>query len=371
MLSAPDRGTALYCGGVHGEYEINDVWELHLGANTWNLICPSDGGNHLSAVSARAAARRGRDPEKNRAYYRKWYRDNVVVEDGTVRTRFNRGPLSPIQTWDQLAYDHHAGKLYWVVSSISDGNRLESYCQATGQDPEKLRPLLKPGTSLWSFDPETRKWDRHFEPRPRPRTGGMGGTLRYVPAMRKLVWYVAAQNTIPFDYGMWAYDPATNRWEDMRPNGGADIEKLYTAGAVPGCHLQSAYSPKDNVLVAVMDKKTWVFSFAANEWKLTATDARNSARENRTVFAYDRDSDRFLLMHPGRAGRRKLGRKPAVPPVPGNVRAFDVASNKWRTLPVKGAPVPNGVVAGYWDPRFGVLVVQSRSRRIWVYRPGN
>jgi RNA polymerase sigma factor (sigma-70 family) len=369
ILSASDRGTALYCGGVHRQYQINDVWEFHLGANTWNLICPSDGGNPITASSARAAARLGRKPERNMAYYRAWYRDNVVVEGGTVRTRVNRGPLSPIQTWDQLAYDHHSGKIYWMLSAGSDFRKLETYAHATGQDVEKLRPLLKAGTSLWSFDPETRKWDRQFGPQPRPKAGGMGGTLRYIPSIRKLVWYVAAQNTHPYEFEMWCFDPASNSWEQLQPNGGASLADMSAAGAAPGCYIQSAYSSKLDRLVVVSGENTWAYDFATERWEHLAADAQNNARDDITVFAYDSNTDLFLLLQPGKSGRRKLGKRPEVKAVPGRLRAFDLDSREWRTLPVNGPPVPSGAVTGYWDPRFGVLVVQSRSRRVWVYRP--
>jgi hypothetical protein len=46
MPYAPDRGTALYAGGNHAvPHRLNDVWEYHLGSNTWHLLYGPDGGN--------------------------------------------------------------------------------------------------------------------------------------------------------------------------------------------------------------------------------------------------------------------------------------------------------------------------------------
>ena len=91
MVYAPSRKSALYCGSWHKRFAVNDVWEYHLGANTWRILSESDGGNHLHPTYARAAARYGRSPEKNTAKFRDWYRNNVTFRDGTLMTRGNGG----------------------------------------------------------------------------------------------------------------------------------------------------------------------------------------------------------------------------------------------------------------------------------------
>ena len=79
----------------------------------------------------------------------------------------------------------------------------------------------------------------------------------------------------------------------------------------------------------------------------------NAARDSSTIFTYDADADSFLLAQP--ADR--------------NIRAFDLLSDKWRTLEVDGPAVPTGRCAGYYDPRFKVMVIYHQSRRVWVCRP--
>ena len=51
MPYAADRGTALYAGGNHGgPHRLNDVWEFHLGSNTWHLLYGPDGARGCALV---------------------------------------------------------------------------------------------------------------------------------------------------------------------------------------------------------------------------------------------------------------------------------------------------------------------------------
>src|SRR5262249_29574944 len=112
LAYAPERETALYHGGDHQVLRSNDVWELHLGSNTWHMVLPRDGGNqgNLKAVLMWSAARL-RDPiikieeaeEKRIEETKTWWQDNVVLKDGWLVTR-RGGPLMPGHTWDTLVY---------------------------------------------------------------------------------------------------------------------------------------------------------------------------------------------------------------------------------------------------------------------------
>ena len=68
MPYAADRGTALYAGGNHRvPHRMNDVWEYHLGSNTWHMLYAPDGGNpgeHKAAyfLTSRTLVR---DPDKD------------------------------------------------------------------------------------------------------------------------------------------------------------------------------------------------------------------------------------------------------------------------------------------------------------------
>ncbi|KKL49119.1 hypothetical protein LCGC14_2318690, partial [marine sediment metagenome] len=80
------------------------------------------------------------------------------------------------------------------------------------------------------------------------------------------------------------------------------------------------------------------------------------AHDARTVFAYDRSADAFLLADP-------KGNKLA---------AFDLSTNTWRLVTPDGPGMPKPpycVGKGYYDPAHNVLVVQSAyTPRMWVYR---
>jgi RNA polymerase sigma factor (sigma-70 family) len=353
MVYAPSRRSALYCGSWHKSFSVNDVWEYHLGANTWRVLSESDGGNHLVPNYARAGARYGRDPEKNTARFRDWYRRNVTFRDGTLMTRGNGGPLSPIMTWDQLAYDPDRKRIYWMTGGAGH-NDFELYAEALGLDPEELEKRIAPGTNLWWFDVERRRWSRQTGPEPRPRSRGMCGTLRYVPDTGKLIWYIAAMNTVPYEFKMWAYDAGANSWRDLAPNGGANLQKLSVAGLIPGGGIQSAYSSRHRALVAVGGELTWCYDLDANEWNPVCRDPLSDARDAETIFVYNGKADVFLL-----ADHRE-----------NKVRAFDLDAGQWRTLEINGPAMPEGVSAGYYDPRFDVLVIYGTEGRVWVYRCG-
>ena len=118
MPYAADRGTALYAGGNHQvPHRMNDVWEYHLGSNTWHLLYGPDGGNpgkHKSAyfLTSRTLVR---DPDKKLsvkeeeqiAAYRDWWDENIVLRDGHLTTKPG-GPIMPAHTWDAFCYDSSA-----------------------------------------------------------------------------------------------------------------------------------------------------------------------------------------------------------------------------------------------------------------------
>ena len=352
MPYASERGTALYCGSAHKNFHVNDVWEFSLGANAWKRLVASDGENHFAPALWAAAAKYGKDPEHNLGLWRDWTARNLEVAGGSLRTSGNGGPYSPIMTWDQLAYDPERGRLYWMLSGGSHHNSVKDYARATGQDADELVRRIAPGTTLWWFDLETRRWSRQLGEGPRPLTGGMAGTLRYIPEIDRLVWYVSAENTIPYEYDMWSYDAEANVWKNLVPNGGASIKALCAAGAAPGNGIQSAYDPDHGMLVAVGGQDTWAYDCAANWWARVAEDPANAAHDMQTVFVYDRAAKAFLLAQP------QLG----------TLRAYDPIAQTWTTASISGPPLPTRPAAGFYDERLDALVLYDGSASAWVYR---
>lgn len=350
MAYAPDRRAAFYCGGT-SMYATNDVWEYHLGSNTWKLTSPPDGDDHRDVTLAYARIKQKRDVEKNQAFVQRWFRENVEFTDGYLRTRGNGGPVYPPHVWDSLTWDASAGRLYWVLTADYQPP-LAAFARETGHPSGDLWKKRVEHTTLWSYSPGADWWRPNITQGPRPRTLGMGGSLVHDTKRNRLVWYVAATNVLPHEYQMWSFDLGTGAWTDLQPNGGKDLEKLCKEGLAPTGEIQAAYSPKQDRIIAVFSTKTWAYDCVANEWTSVAKAPENRARSAETVFVYASKPDTFILAQPK---RRQL-------------RAYDPATNEWRTLPIHGSQMPAKICAGYYDPRFDLLVLYDGSRKPWVYR---
>jgi hypothetical protein len=364
MPYASDRKTAFYCGQDHNLPHFNDAWEFHLGSATWHCLSNPDGGDTGNPWRNWQGELKGeKDPAKHKAIedkIRGWMEANVKFENGYLQTKKNDGPVFGWHTWDGLSYDPLVGKMFWVVLDDQETQfgYLRTYCQFTGKDFEAEKKKLKPGTGMWSFDPGTKKWARWTGDGPHARMRGMGGTFHYLPDLKKMIWYCSAQNVVPHEYTMWSYDAVADKWEELKPNGGKDIATLlYKDKVAPPDSLQVAYSPKHHKLVAVQKKETFVYDAAANAWSKAATEEGQYAADCRTVFAYDSASDVFLLFNAPK-GEWNDER---------NLRAFDLKTGKWETLAPQGAPLPQGIRKGYYDPEHNALVLADQGP-VWVYR---
>jgi hypothetical protein len=391
MPYAPDRGTAMYCGANHNvPHRLNDVWEFHLGSNTWHLICkPGTNGSALRAWSnragkARKAIKAGKDVEKNKAflkgeyadYARKWW-SRCTVADGYLQDKANGGPVQPWHTWDGVTYDEGTKRLYWAVLDSDNFkqakhrvhiNKTRNYAKSTGQDPAKLVAQLKPGTSMYMYDPSKKRWFKQLGEGPFPIMRGMGGTLHYLPDIDKTIWYACVGNTPGgYDEGMWSYDATANKWTNLIP-GGKLRGMVYTKKIAPGGELQVAYSPKHKKLVAVYKTGTFVYDVAKNTWA-RAADNPSHGHDSVSVFAYDSHADVFLFV--GKKGGRWSTK-------PWTLSAYDLKTGKWEVVKIKGAQLPQDPpkrhwlaqqYSGYYDPGHNAFVLYvGRSSRTWAYR---
>ncbi|KKL08626.1 hypothetical protein LCGC14_2573980, partial [marine sediment metagenome] len=273
-------------------------------------------------------------------------------------------------TWDGVCYDQQAGRMMWAVLDSDEYKqeakrchlgKVRHYAEHTGGSLDDLKKKLRPGSSMYTYDPEKGRWFKQLGEGPFPYMRGMGGSLTYIPDLKKTIWYCAAQNVTPNDFAMWAYDAKTNKWTDLKPNGGKSIRSLvFKTKQAPTGELQMAYSPKHRKIVAVSKAGTWVYDVAANKWAKGCDDEENKAHDAATVFAYDSSSDVFLLLNaPDRWKSKRV------------LRAYRIEQNKWETL------APNGEMfvrrkycgnAGYYDPTHNVFVIYGSTPRVWVYR---
>lgn len=377
MAYAADRQTALYAGGNHQvPHRMNDVWEYHLGSNTWHLLYGPDGGNagrHKAAyfLTSRTLVR---DPEKELTdrereqieAYRQWWSENVVFQDGHLTTT-RGGPIMPAHTWDAFCYDDRAGRLIWGMGA-SPAAQLTTHAYFTRKPvwqkavSELERQTDPTYTPMWTFDVNKRCWAHYRTSRKHAELRGMGATMTYLPDLGKSIWYVAAQNVSPAAYEMWTFDAAEDRWTELKPNGGQTIATLAGKERVaPRAEQQAAYSPKHRKLVAVLGPDTFIYNVAADAWSKPVTDERIYGHDAHSVFAYDSHADVFLLAFAPDGRGKEL-----------RLAAYSLAANTWQMINPAGPGVPAiqyGGYTGYYDPQHNVLVIQGRySDRLWVYR---
>ncbi len=375
MPYAADRGTALYAGGNHQvPHRMNDVWEYHLGSNTWHMLYGPDGGNptkHKGAyfLTSRTLVRKPdtvlTDKQKQQIEdYRAWWNEHVHFKDGDIKTK-NGGPIMPAHTWDGFTYDPRAKRLLWGMGAKAAAQPA-TWAYYAGESIEETIAKLDPRyTPMWMFNLINKKWI-HYKTKavdtPRAALRGMGATMHYIPDLGKSIWYVAAQNVSPAAYEMWAFDAVADKWEELRPNGGKSVSELATKLKVsPMSEVQVAYSTKDRKLVAVLKHDTFVYDIDANTWSKAVTDERVFGHDAKSVFVYDQVADVFLLAFPpdGRGKALKLA-------------SFSLRTKKWTFIEPVGAPLPQtkyGGYMGYYDPVHNATVIQGRyNDRMWVYR---
>jgi hypothetical protein len=382
----------MYCGADHGTpHGLNDVWEFHLGSNSWNLILPPASDKHRYAQVRNASHRamkqieKGVDVEKNKAlvekhkaYMRKWW-SKMTLAEGYLQSP-NGGPVYPWHTWDGFTYDTRAKPLYWAELSsdnVSERHAVQkrhtrNYAKFTGKDADKLVAMIKPGTPMYAYDPVEGRWMRQMGAGPFPNMRGMGGTLHYIPDIDKTIWYCNVGNTVGGRDGMWSYDAKTNRWSQLLTAGQIAVQiKNFTA---PHEELQVAYSSKHRTLVSVQGRRTFAYDVKANKWRGAAA-CPGFASDAITVFDYDSGADVFLLAYKDAPGKRGYSDEPW------RLAAYDLKKDKWEVVKIKGTNMPQDAkrvptrnwvgraFAGYYDPGHNVFVLYVGSQGMtWVYR---
>lgn len=344
IVYAPDRGTGMYCGGNHGAPRLCDAWEYHPGSNSWNLLFMPDEFHQWT---------KGLRTDEKRDKSRKWVKENIVVKDGYLQTK-RGGMVRVAHTWDGLTYDHEQKRMLWAVLE-RDERFLDSFSdkEYAARVKEDLAKNGQPGSSIWMYDAKEGRWFKQVGPGPHPRTICMGGSLVYVPDVKKTIWYANGWN----EAGTWAYDSHANSWTNLKPNGGKSIYGNKD-DVFPQPELQAAYSSKHRKIVTVSGKWTHWYDIDKNEWSKACKDEANYAADWRTVFAYDSVNDVFLLAQP----KDKWGEV--------MLRAYRVETNNWETLAPEGAGLSNFFrSAGYFDPRVNAFIVyQAKKGTMWMYR---
>jgi hypothetical protein len=324
---APERKRALFCGGNHGSpHRLNDAWEYDLPSNTWVMLF-------------------GPDPNKPRKNWHDWAKKVATVKDGVVMSK-RGGPLDTWHTWWQVTYDPNMKALIWAnPKSVED-----KVPDVLGMSEAEKAKLYK-GHPFWLFYPEEKKWKplKTEPPYPTRKVGG-AQAMEYIPDLGGPVFYAANW----FAQGMWVYNPKTNKWKDLKANGG---KGLYHNKTTPRSETIMAWDPENKVLVGVWGTCTYHYELAKNEWSKVIDEPKES-----TKVPYGHDARSPIGYDP-------VGKVVVIydPKTPAHIWAYSVKEKKWTKNEVKGPPGPKGKLIGYWDPARNAMVVDSRGK-VWVCR---
>ncbi|PCJ57658.1 MAG: hypothetical protein COA79_15545 [Planctomycetota bacterium] len=378
IVYAPDRKSGMYCGANHGvPHRLNDVWEFHLGSNTWNLICPP--GKNATKLRGHAnKLKKNPEDKESMEKIKVWY-TGVVMKDGYLQDKANGGPVRPWHTWDGITYDVRAKTLYWNVLDTQNftgknqknnihQKKIRTFAKYSNQDSNELIKRLKPASSMYIYDPEKKRWKRQQGEGPFPLMRSMGGTIHYIPDIDKTIFYICAGN-MPGGYteGMWTYDSKTNKWENLIV--GSKVRNLVHKDKVaPGEELQVAYSSVDKKLVAVQKNSTFIYDFKTNTWSRGAQ-RESFGHDAKSTFDYDSSTDQFLLL--ARKGTNQWAKSLLA------MYSYDIKTNKWQKTEMPLLKDNTGAkwkqfgncYAGYYEPTHQVFVLYGKSKSgVMVYR---
>lgn len=367
MPYASDRETALYAGGSHQTYRANDVWEFHLGSNSWHRLFAPDGGNHaflkytlysgaMKKWRKKPGAKLSKKEQEKFDEAKTWWQKNVVFKDGHITTS-KGGPIMPSHTWDAFTYDNKLKRLIWGNGAHAGGSAFY-HAMFTRQDFTELKSQFDSDyTAMWMFDLAQKMWIHYKKKGQQPAFRGMGGAMLYLEDLDKTIWYMAAKNVTPHAFEMWIFDAQTDSWTELHPNGGQSILSLAgVSGEAPMAEQQFAYAEDEQTLVAAEGHNTYAYNPIKNTWRKLLTDTQIEAHDAKSVFVYDQTNQVFLLANPKHKNQ---------------LAAFSLASGEWQLLSPDGPPVPNrpyGPPRGYYDPKFNVFVIDDSKGQVWLYR---
>lgn len=318
MVWAPERQRALYLGAGHNVHPLNDVWEYDLASNTWICLYAPDPA-----------------PPRDDA---EWYRKNVVLKDGVVRTP--RGaPVRPAHTWWGLAYDTDKKRLvFWDAHKGILFTNYKQLAEAVGL--KENGPILRlsgsgPGQAwVFTFDPQTRQWQEVLTGVPKAYESSQ---LEYLPD-RKALWLHSGKT--------YEYEAAKREWQTTAKDG-------------PRADVTSAYDPDSRTIVAA-GLKAYVYSCDKQKWTSGAEIPEgDSAFLPQALLCFDSAARRFVL-----TSVVALKNKEA-PPV--RIWHYELKTDTWSRQAQLGDIPTSKRLAGYYDPARNAMVVYS-GHDIWVYR---
>jgi hypothetical protein len=205
-------------------------------------------------------------------------------------------------------------------------------------DSESDRVLLYGGharwpctcnAETWVYDYATNTWTNMNPPGARPSERAEFG-IAYDSESDRIILHGGETQAGPNDE-TWAYDFNSNRWMNMDPPAPRPGPRRWHRLAYDG--------ESDRVILYGGDwqqNETWAYDFNSNRWTNMTTAARPPGL-HLFAIAYDRESDRVVVFHVGRAWAYDFNANTwenksatALPPLPGQApaMAYDAANDR-------------------------------------------
>lgn len=250
LVYDPQNLRSVLFGGSHLGTKLGDIWALDLNAPKWTQIDPG-----AVAPSPRHYSRMVFDATGGKMFL-------FGGEDAS-------GSLNDLWTFD-------ARTDAWTELSPAGDLPMARFGHALAQEPGSRRLILFGGVNgatrellndLWAYDPGAESWNL-LEPEGPLPLGRMWHSFVYDPGSRLFVLFGGYGGDLGSTGAnlddLWAYDPAVNRWTELRPLGEAPLARQgHTMVLDPISRDLLLFGGCDG-LTGLGD--TWTYDQAANVW---------------------------------------------------------------------------------------------------------
>jgi hypothetical protein len=220
------------------------------------------------------------------------------------------------------------------------------------------REIYLNDASVWTYDPAANKW-RNMRPLPAP----------HVAPLRCAAWDPDEDVVLVFGgeggpHETMAYDPHRNEWRWLKPPSQPEVR----SGGQMAC--DSAH--KVHVLFGaqfINDAHTWLYDFRKNEWRDAAPATMPPTDKNDAVLTYDPLRKVVLAIVKISQGKEESETHRL------ETWSYDAGANQWKKLDPATEPDPSGNRARQllFAPELGLAFLENctskpREQQIWTYR---
>jgi hypothetical protein len=282
-----------------------------------------------------------------------------MVYDSESRTLLLCGQGSSISLMSVSAYDSSAGR--WVERGDARDGPAARKGQSWVYDPQIKNAILYGGTGpfggtlsdIWAYDPASNVWEE-LDPVGTLPPGRDGQAMVYDQARATMILFggtlagTANAGGGPFNLAsdMWEYDPETNAWTELHPTGGIPAAR---------CNHTMVYDDDSGQVIMFggltnggVVNDTWAYDPVASVWKEISPSADVPLARSGHSMVYDEDR-RLLILFGGDTGGNG---------VVNDLWAFSFPAGTWSRLDPGGEePAPRSGHAMAFDPVSGRCVV--------------